>query len=243
MRLVLVGADFEENLGLCMVAAGAESRGHRTRVVPFQTSAERAQVVAEIMTGGPDVVGLAAQFQHRGSDFLALARDLRRAGFRGHITAGGQFATMAHPNILGGRYGIDSVVLYLGEHTIGDLLDALATGSSLDDVAGLALPDGLGARRTAPRPLAASLDDLPLAHRYRQHSRQPGVPFIPVSGGRGCWAACSFWQAQGQVEGEGAEVSWTPSSDEDQLDVAVRTVDGVAVTLLRLEQVRGRKHA
>jgi hypothetical protein len=192
MRLVLVGADFEENLGLCMVAAGAESRGHRTRVVPFQTSAERAHVVAEIMAGGPDVVGLAAQFQHRGADFLALARDLRRAGFRGHITAGGQFATMAHPNILGGRYGIDSVVLYEGEHTIGDLLDALATGSSLDEVAGLALPDGLGARRTAPRPLAANLDDLPLAHRYRQHSRQLGVPFIPVSGGRGCWAACSF---------------------------------------------------
>lgn len=51
------------------------------------------------------------------------------------------------------------------------------------------------------------------------------------------------WQSQGHVEGEGAEVAWTPSSDEDQLDVAVRTHDGVAVTLLRLEQVRGRKDA
>ena len=27
---------------------------------------------------------------------------------------------------------------------------------------------------------------------YRQHSRQLGVPFIPVSGSRGCWAECSF---------------------------------------------------
>lgn len=192
MRLVLVGADFEENLGLCMIAAGAESHGHRTSVVSFQTAADRAQVVAEVMAGGPDVVGLAAQFQHRGTDFLSLARDLRRAGFLGHITAGGQFATMACQSILGGRYGIDSVVLYEGESTIGALLDALASGRSLDDVAGLALPDGLGARRTALRPLAANLDDLPLAHRYRQHSRQLGIPFIPVSGGRGCWAACSF---------------------------------------------------
>jgi hypothetical protein len=36
-------------------------------------------------------------------------------------------------------------------------------------------------------------------------------------------------------------VLWTPSSDEDQLDVAVRTREGVAVTLLRLDQVVGRR--
>lgn len=193
MRLVLVGADFEENLGMCMIAAAAESRGHRTLVVPFQRADDRPQVVAEVLAARPEVVGLATQFQHRGTDFLALARDLRRAGFCGHITAGGQFATMAHQPILSGRYGVDSVVLYEGDHTIGELLDALASGRSLDDVAGLALPDRkCGARRTAARPLVASLDSLPLAHRYRQHSRQLGVPFIPVSGGRGCWAACSF---------------------------------------------------
>jgi len=49
------------------------------------------------------------------------------------------------------------------------------------------------------------------------------------------------WQAQGQVDGDGDDVLWTPSSDEDQLDVAVRTRDGVAVSLLRLGQVRGSK--
>jgi len=172
MRLVLVGADFEENLGMCMIAAAAESRGHRTTVVPFQRAGERPQVVAEVLAARPDVVGLAAQFQHRGTDFLALARDLRRAGFRGHVTAGGQFATMAHQPILAGRYGVDSVVLYEGEHTVGELLDALASGRSLDEVAGLALPDGAcGARRTAARPLVANLDSLPLAQRYRQHAR------------------------------------------------------------------------
>jgi hypothetical protein len=51
------------------------------------------------------------------------------------------------------------------------------------------------------------------------------------------------WQAQGQVDGDGAEAIWTPSSDEDQLDVAVRTHDGVAVTSLRLGQASGRKEA
>jgi radical SAM superfamily enzyme YgiQ (UPF0313 family) len=193
MRLVLVGADYEENLGMCMIAAAAESAGHRTSVVPFQSSEERALVVEKVLAARPDVVGLAAQFQHRGMDYLRLARDLRRAGFRGHITAGGQFATMAHAPILSGRYGVDSVVLYEGERTIAELIDAIASGRALDGVAGLAVPDGQGgAHRTAPRALATDLDGLPLAQRYRPHSRQLGIPFIPVSGSRGCWAECSF---------------------------------------------------
>jgi len=193
MRLVLVGADYEENLGMCMIAAAADSAGHRTSVVPFQSSEERSLVVERVLAARPDVVGLAAQFQHRGMDYLGLACDLRRAGFRGHITSGGQFATMAHASILSGRYGVDSVVLYEGERTIAELLDAVASGRALGSVAGLALPDGKGgAYRTAPRALASNLDCLPLAQRYRQHSRQLGVPFIPVSGSRGCWAECSF---------------------------------------------------
>lgn len=46
------------------------------------------------------------------------------------------------------------------------------------------------------------------------------------------------WQAQGIVEGEGSCVHWTPSSDEDQLDVAVRTADGLAFASLRLADIR-----
>jgi radical SAM superfamily enzyme YgiQ (UPF0313 family) len=193
MRLVLAGADYEENLGMCMIAAAADSAGHRTSVVPFQDADGRAEAAHRILALRPDVVGLAAQFQHRGQDFLSLACDLRRAGFRGHITAGGQFATMAASSILSGPYGVDSVVLYEGENTIAELLDAVAGKKPIEDVAGLALPDGKGgAFRTDSRPLAANLDDLPLAQRYRQHSRQLGVPFIPVSGSRGCWSSCSF---------------------------------------------------
>jgi anaerobic magnesium-protoporphyrin IX monomethyl ester cyclase len=192
MHLVLVGADYEENLGMCMIAAAAEGAGHRTSVVPLPTD-ELDETILDVLALRPDVVGLAAQFQHRGLDFLKLACGLRRAGFRGHITAGGQFATMAAAPILSGSYGVDSVVLYEGEDTIVELLGALAARRPLTQVSGLALPNGEGGSlRTAPRPLAANLDALPTAHRYRRHSRQLGIPFIPVSGSRGCWSACTF---------------------------------------------------
>jgi hypothetical protein len=49
------------------------------------------------------------------------------------------------------------------------------------------------------------------------------------------------WQSDGEVTGADRQVTWTPSSDDDQLNVAVRSRDGVAVSELRLGQVRGRR--
>jgi hypothetical protein len=49
------------------------------------------------------------------------------------------------------------------------------------------------------------------------------------------------WQSDGEVAGADRQVIWTPASDEDQLNVAVRSRDGVALAELRLGQVRGRR--
>ena len=193
MRFTLVGADVEENLGMGMIAAAATAAGHRVEVLGFNDSAEIPDLANRIVSSGPDVVGLAAQFQHRGVDFLGLSTALRKTGFRGHILAGGHFATMGYANVLAGRYGVDSVVLYDGEETVVELLAALATERSLDGVAGIAFRNAGGAvARTAPRRLPHDLDALPIAQRYRPHARHMRIPFVPVSGSRGCWASCSF---------------------------------------------------
>ena len=193
MRLTLVGADVEENLGMGMIAAAATGAGHRVDVLGFNDNAQIPELANRIVSSGPNVVGLAAQFQHRGLDFLSLATALRKHGFRGHITAGGHFATMGCASVLAGRYGVDSVVLYDGEETIVDLLAALVAERSLAGVAGIAFRNASGAVvRTAPRCLPQDLDALPIAQRYRPHTRHMRIPFVPVSGGRGCWASCSF---------------------------------------------------
>ena len=111
MRLVLIGADFEENLGLGMIAAAAEGAGHTVRVIAFNQPSEAASVVAQVLAADADVVGLGVQFQHRAHEFFALSARLRAAGFAGHITAGGQYPTLAWRESLDARYGIDSVCL------------------------------------------------------------------------------------------------------------------------------------
>lgn len=192
MRVLLVGADFEENLGVGMIAAAAEAAGHQVAIAPFNAPKAAAGIAARVAREAPDLVGLSIQFQHRSHEFVSLARALRRAGYRGHVTAGGQFPTLAAREVLGRGHGIDSVVLHDGEETIVELLAALEKGTPLDQVRGLAFVDQGGVRLTPGRGLGTSLDSLPFPKRYRRPSRHAGVPFVPIMGSRGCWGSCSY---------------------------------------------------
>ncbi|RLB55787.1 MAG: hypothetical protein DRJ42_05145, partial [Deltaproteobacteria bacterium] len=190
---MLIGADFEENLGVGMIAAAVEEAGHEALFVSFNTPDESQAVADRVLGLGADVVGLSMQFQHRAHEFLRLARRLRAAGFEGHVTAGGQFPTLAWREVVGRGHGVDTVVLHDGERTVVELIGALEDGSRLGEVAGLALVADDGAVfRSAPRALVDDLDDLPFARRYREHRRHFGVPFIPLMAGRGCWGKCSY---------------------------------------------------
>lgn len=193
MRIHFVGADLEENLGIGILSAVAEKHGHQATIVAFNDVSETDRVVRRIVEDAPDIAGLSIQFQHRAQEFLILARKLREAGFRGHITTGGQFPTLAYREVLDPRNGVDSVVLHDGEETLVDVLDALSHNKSLHDVAGLALRADDGAPvRTNSRRLLDDLDAVPFARRYRQHNRHMNIPFIPIIGGRGCWGKCSY---------------------------------------------------
>ncbi len=187
MRIHFVAADLEENIGVGILAAVAEKQGHETRVVAFNDASETSRAADRALVGAPDVIGLSIQFQHRAPEFLALARELRMRGYRGHVTAGGQFPTLAWREALAPEHGVDSVVLHDGEDTIVDLLAALDRGAPLGEVNGLALRADDGAPfHTAPRRLLDDLDGVPFARRYRPHDRHMNVPFIPIVGGRGC---------------------------------------------------------
>ena len=152
MDVVLVGADFEENLGMGMIAAAAQQAGHAVTVMPYNHSSECERLAECIARAAPDVLGISAQFQHRAADFLGLAAALRDQGFAGHITMGGQFPTLAFPEVLADESGVDSVVLYDGEQTFVELLAALRDKTPLRAVPGLALRDDAGVPvRTATR--------------------------------------------------------------------------------------------
>ena len=193
MQTMLVGADFEENLGLGILAAVLEKAGHAADIVPFNVTSDTDPIVARVMAEQPELVGLSIQFQHRAHEFLGLSRALRAAGYRGHITCGAQFPTLAYREVLEGDHGMSSVVLHDGEETIVELCAVLESGREVHEVAGLALLGADGAAfRTAERRMPDELDAIPFPKRYRPHNLHMGVPFVPLLGGRGCWSKCNY---------------------------------------------------
>src|SRR5262245_48603448 len=125
LRVALVGAELEENLGLRYLVAALARGGHRADVIAFDGPDEIAGVASQLAGGGFDVIGLSLMFQLRAHEFVTLAERVRALGWRGALVAGGQHATFMAREILADNPAFDAVVLGDGEAPLVELVDAL----------------------------------------------------------------------------------------------------------------------
>src|SRR5579859_1547386 len=140
--IALVGPEFEENLSLRYLSSSLRAGGFRAEILPFNRERDLPRIVAEIMEEPPLIVGLSLAFQWRAKDFLALALALREAGYRGHVTAGGHFATFASREILRDFPELDSICRQESENTLVELARRLRQNAAWDDLAGMAYRKG-----------------------------------------------------------------------------------------------------
>ena len=190
--IALVGPEVEENLSLRYLASSLAGAGYRAEILSFNSDRDFSRIVAVILAeGAPFLVGLSLAFQHRAQDFLALAMALRERGYRGHLTAGGHFATFEAEALLRNFPELDSICRFEAEQTIVDLARTIATNSPLDEVAGLAFRRGGGVAFTAARPLP-ELDQLSWPDRRGEPASCFGHAIMPLVGSRGCYGRCSF---------------------------------------------------
>jgi len=189
MNIALVGAELEENLGLRYIASSVEARGHTVTIVPFNSVQETAEAVGRTIASSPEIVGLSMIFTSRGREFCEFARQLRQAGYRGHIVAGGPFASFHCESLIRDFPEFDSVALGEGE----ELMCALAGGlASLHQVPGLCYR-GSGGQPVTNRSNGNPdrLDELPWPKRLTFHSYF-GKPIASILTSRGCWRNCAF---------------------------------------------------
>ncbi len=178
----------EENLGARYVAAALAQAGHRPHVLALDGPGSIAPVARRILDAAPPLVGLAISDPAAALDPLVLGNYLRRAGYRGHLTAGGALATLARHELLARHPALDSIVRHDGEQPMTALADRLSRGEDWEDTPGLTTRrgDGLPAPVAAPSPLALRplrTEDLP---------RLMGVPVARVIGSRGCLGNCGY---------------------------------------------------
>ena len=189
MKVSLLGAELEENLGLRYMASALLVAGHEAEVVPFNARDDIGQAVERISQFQPDILGLSMVFTGRAREFCELAAVLRQSGYSGHIIAGGHFACFNADRLLHDFPAFDSVGLGEGEEIIVALADHL---SDYSQVEGLCFRRPDGSVQTNPsKGNPDDLDQLAFPKRTRYH-RYFDKPITSLLTSRGCWRDCAF---------------------------------------------------
>jgi radical SAM superfamily enzyme YgiQ (UPF0313 family) len=211
-RVVLVGRRLSsnENLGLCYLRAALRHAGIPAATHYVSNGEELGRAAEAILDAEPAVLGFS--FADGGSAFLGLTLGelLRRRGFRGHITCGGQFATLARDWLLERYAWLDSVVRHDGELPLVELVRRVERGEPVHGIPSVTTREGEG-------PPAHVLDDTPMT-LWPDHDDLPqliGYPAAHVVGSRGCWGRCHYCgpaalstlsRNEGRARGLGVEV-------------------------------------
>ena len=187
--VALVGRRLEHNdhlgIGYLEAALAASAVQCRTHVL---NHIENVMPIARaICAQQPDVVGISLQDGGSAVLPLALGELLRRKGYRGHITAGGPFATLARAWLLDRYAWLDSVVRFAGEAPLLALVRASIEGDPITSVAGVSTRAGDG-------PPADVLNPLPMQLAPVRHDgmRILGRKAAHLSATRGCAGRCSY---------------------------------------------------
>lgn len=204
-RVLLVGFQDQDNLGLRYLMSAAAAAGHRVQIATYQS--DPGPLLARIRAEPPDLIGFSLIFQYMAPDFGRVIEALREAGVRAHITIGGHYPSFDYEEVLLRIPGLDSVVRYEGELTLNHLLRCLASGADWRDIEGIAyrLDDG----HVHANPLRHSLDELdslPFPDRASIPYEQHPFPTASILGSRGCPWNCSFCSIRPFYENQGGRL-------------------------------------
>lgn len=189
-RVVLVGFEDQDNLGLRYLSSRLRQAGHQTRIVTITDGHE--PVGQAIRSLRPHIVGFSLIFQYLVPHFAALLARLRREGVAAHFTMGGHYASFEAEALLVAIPELDSVVRFEGEDTLLELAERIAGSESWTNVLGIARRDSSGAVLNATRPGRRDLDELPWPDRDDISYEGQRLPVASMIGGRGCPWVCSF---------------------------------------------------
>jgi len=232
-------------LGLAYVAAALEERGFRLQVVDAVASAPETNIryfqgnlvglpLAEIAGRvAPDAVavGITCTFTHEWPMVVQLVRLLKARHPHMPVVVGGEHVTAA-PEFSLATSLADVLVLGEGEETAAEVFGALAAGTPLDAVAGIAYRRGDDLVVNKRRARRVNLEDLPRPawhlfdlHTYQAH-RFVGPVYsekltVPMVATRGCPYQCTYCSSPNMWTTRW--VARDPVSVVDEMEHYVRT--------------------
>ncbi|MDD4880159.1 MAG: radical SAM protein [Gallionellaceae bacterium] len=189
-RVLLVGYEDQDNLGIRYLSSRLLRDGHHTRIVAF--GSDPGVLLATIRSERPDVVGFSLIFQYMVPAFADVIRALRAAGVAAHLTIGGHYASFEPEALLERIPELDSVVRFEGEEALAELVAKLDDPVAWRRIDGIAWLDRGKVVLNPPRTAAVPIDDYAEPDRRDIDYRHQALPTASVLASRGCPWQCSF---------------------------------------------------
>jgi radical SAM superfamily enzyme YgiQ (UPF0313 family) len=189
-RVLLVGYEDQDNLGIRYLSGRLLRDGHHVRIVAVGTDPD--VLLSTIEAEQPDLVGFSLIFQYMVPEFARTIRTLRAAGVRAHFTIGGHYASFEPEALLRFIPELDSVVRFEGEETLAELVASLDDPDAWRRIGGIAWLDRGQAVLNPPRDVSIPIDEYAEPDRRDIDYRRQALPTASVLASRGCPWQCSF---------------------------------------------------
>ena len=180
-----------ENIGLGYLASVLRENNHEAVIVNCaieNTSTDK--LLKRILAENPDVLGLSIK-NINVKQGLKIIKELRKRGFKAHITLGGHYPTFHHQELLTDFPEIDSVIRSEGEYALLHLVNELKT-KNFKNIKNLSYRIANEIIVNESQTLLTDLDKLPFPARDNTDKILEKSNVISISASRGCYANCSF---------------------------------------------------
>jgi radical SAM superfamily enzyme YgiQ (UPF0313 family) len=221
-RILLIGAEDEENLAIRSIGAYCVAQGHCAKIAGCSAREHFGAVVRTVKEFRPNLIAVSLAFQRLAELYFDLIAAIRRNGYRGHIIVGGHFPTFEYEPLLAANPGIDSVGRFEGERTVAALAGAIVHNESFDTVPHLVYRRDVALAVTGGDTEFPDLDTFPWPMREARPQQRLGEKFSTLISSRGCWHASCLYCCIGAFH-RGKEKK-----------VAFRSVDDVASEIAHL---------
>ncbi|TGQ94971.1 B12-binding domain-containing radical SAM protein [Mesorhizobium sp. M8A.F.Ca.ET.208.01.1.1] len=187
---------YRECLALGYLTSSLERAGYQVVSINAELrDLSVAQVVEELLSHAPFLVGLSISSQRGYKAAKELAQAVKAADRDIHITCGGILPSSWSSSILSDSAHIDSVVRGEGEDAIVELADAIRSARPINTVLGLSHRAGASIQENAARHRQMDLSSAPPPARNDLEyivSTGRTVSSAYMVSSRGCYAKCSF---------------------------------------------------
>jgi len=215
-----------EGIGIEYIAGSLRNNGFNVDLINAELSYMNVQdVVEQLQKKEYDIIGFSCTAQRTYIPSVKIIEKIRNNGYKGYIVVGGEFATLAHTEILDHCSNIDAVSLGEGEYTTVELARAIKEHQSLENIKGLYWRENDGTcKNNGFRERNTDLDSLPFPYRYDYINTdlvdeiRSGVNFGRIAAGRGCYGACTFCSTRYLYDGKNDRVVRTPKSVVDEIE-------------------------